>query len=146
MLGCGDCKDSLDHYVHCLHLFAFLRFFFEGYSSDPLVRFGLKSPSPMLFKVMCCVFSAYHALKAKVRCGQIQMQRDSETKVQLRQAWSVFAEALAAEAGECQLSHYAFSLPKFIGFLNSGCTHRSESSYQRLQFEIQHITVHEDPQ
>ena len=78
---------------------------------------GLKSPSSSSFKVISCVFSAYHALKAKVRCGQIKMQRDTQTKILLRQAWCVFAEALAAEAGECQLSHWSFSLPKFIVFL-----------------------------
>ena len=146
LLGCGDCKDSLDHYVHCPHLYAFLRYFFEGYSSDPLIRFGLKSPSPSSFKVMCCVFSAYHALKGKIRAGQIKMQRDSETKVLLRQAWSVFADALAAEAGECQLSHYASSLPKFIVFFNSGGAHRNDGSSQSSQIDIRHVDVHEDSQ
>ena len=74
------------------------------------------------------------------------MQGHSETKVLLRQAWSVFADALAAEAGECQLSHCAFSLPKFIGFLNSGGAHRNVGPSQGSQVEIHHVDVHEDSQ
>jgi len=116
LLGCECGRDSLSHYVMCPHLYALVGYFFEGTSDDPLIRLGLKSPTISSFKVAACVFSAYHALKAKVRCGQIRMQPDSQTKVLLRQAWSVFAEALAAEAGECQLSHWSFSLPKFIVF------------------------------
>ncbi len=38
-----------------------------------------------------------------------------------RKCWSVFAETLAAEAGERRIHHTSFSLPKFIVFLNSGC-------------------------
>ena len=39
------------------------------------------------------------------------------TNTNFKSAWSLFADALAAEAGECRLSHRAFSLPKFICFL-----------------------------
>jgi len=145
LLGCDGAKDSLPHYVMCPHLFAFVSFFFEGTSSDPLIRIGLKAPSISSFKVICCVFSAYHALKGKVRCGQIRMQTDSQTKVVLRQAWSVFAEALAAEAGECQLSHWSFSLPKFIVCFNSDGQMRTVVSQQGDTPEVQNSALHEDP-
>jgi len=145
LLGCDGAKDSFPHYVMCPHLFAFVSFFFEGTSSDPLIRIGLKAPSISSFKVICCVFSAYHALKAKVRCGQIRLQTDSQTKVVLRQAWSVFAEALAAEAGECQLSHWSFSLPKFVVFLNSDLHLRSVVPRQRAPPDVQNSALHEDP-
>merc|ERR1712046_77112 len=126
MGGCGNRKDRLSHYTRRPHLFAFLSFFFEGFPSDPLIRIGLKSPDPKLFKVLACTFSAYHALKAKVRAGRIQMHEDSETKVSLRHAWSVFADVLGTEAGERKLPYRAFSLPKFIHFLNSGNLQQSE--------------------
>ena len=63
ILGCKNAPDSMNHYVFCPHLFAFQRFLFGNISEDPLIRFGMKSPNSDSFKVLSCLFSAYHALK-----------------------------------------------------------------------------------
>ncbi len=75
------------------------------------------TPTHSSLLAIACTFSAYHALKGKVRAGLIQMQGDEKTRVVTRLAWSVFADAFAAEAGECALHPRSFSLPKFINFL-----------------------------
>jgi len=116
ILGCSHAPDSLNHYVFCPHLFAFQRYLFDDISEDPLIRFGIKSPGIFSFKVISCLFSAYHALKSEIRAGKINMHANSW----LKHAWSVFANACKAEAGELHLSTRAFSLTKFIDFLMTG--------------------------
>ena len=114
LFGCGDgSMDSMNHYIHCPHLLAFQSFLFENIAVDPLIRFGIKHPQTHNLLVLSCLFSAYHALKGEVRSGKINVHASGWIKV----AWSVFANALKAEAGEMQLIARAFSLPKFIGFL-----------------------------
>ena len=103
----------MNHYIHCPHLLAFQSFLFENIAVDPLIRFGIKHPQTHNLLVLSCLFSAYHALKGEVRSGKINVHASGWIKV----AWSVFANALKAEAGEMQLITRAFSLPKFIGFL-----------------------------
>ena len=120
LLGCPDADDSQNHYVLCPHLFAFLKFLFDGISDDPLIRFGMKHPNAYMLKIISCSFSAYHLLKAKVRNGSIHMHEGSWTQPLLRQSWSVFANALCAEAGELRIPHRAFSLAQFIRLLCSG--------------------------
>ncbi len=93
-----------------------LRFLFVDISEDPLVRMGIKAPEIFSFKVLSCLFSAYHALKAEVRCGKIKLH----TVNWLNPAWSLFANALKAEAGEMSLETRSFSLPKFVDFLIAG--------------------------
>ena len=66
--------------------------------------------------MISCLFSAYHALKGEIRAGKINMHANSW----LQHAWSVFANACKAEAGELHLSTRAFSLTKFIDFLITG--------------------------
>jgi len=116
LLGCNNAQDSLNHYIHCPHLFAMQRFLFDGISENPLIRFGIQSPEIFSFKVISCLFSAYHALKGEIRAGKIHMQSDSWHK----HAWSVFANVCKAEAGELRISTRAFSLVKFIDFLITG--------------------------
>ena len=89
-------------------------------SRYPLVRLGVSAPIRSSLLALACTFSAYHALKGKVAAGSIQMQENSQTKIVKRLAWSVFAEAFAAEAGECHLNPRSFSLPKFMNFLVTG--------------------------
>jgi len=131
ILGCNDAPDSLNHYVFCPHLFAFQRYLFDGVSDDPLIRFGIKSPGIFSFKVISCLFSAYHALKGEIRAGKINLHSNSW----LKHAWSVFANVCKAEAGELHLSTRAFSLAKFIDFLVTGRS--SHSAFNSL--------VHDDP-
>ena len=115
LLGCSGELDSLTHYIHCPHLFAFQKFLFlEEFSDDPTIRFGIKDPNTYTFKVISCLFSAYHALKRDVRAGKINVQSD----VWLRSAWSVFADVCKAEAGELRVHTRAFSLAKFADFLS----------------------------
>jgi len=116
LLGCNDASDSMSHYVICPHVYAFLGFLFSGVSEDPLIRLGMKSPEIFSIKVISCLFSAYHALKGEVRCGKINVHAVNW----LNSAWSVFANALKAEAGEMRLDTRSFSLPKFISFLIPG--------------------------
>ncbi len=52
------------------------------------------------------------------------MHEDTRT---IHAAWSVFADALEASAGEHHLSFMVFSLPKFINFLVNGHVHDPNS-------------------
>ena len=117
LLGCECGEDSLKHYIMCSHLFAFCKYLFK-LDSCPLTRLAVKNPTISNLKIVACIFSAYHALKGQVRDGRIDVQEDSRTHI--RKAWSVFAEALAAEAGEKHIEFVSFSLPKFISFLATG--------------------------
>ena len=76
VLGCGGAPNSLSHYVVCPHMYAFQKFIFDGISDDPLIRFGIESPCIANFKVISCLFSAYHALKSDIRAGNIGMHQD----------------------------------------------------------------------
>ena len=96
------------------------KFLFQDISEEPRIRFGIKDPSISSFKIIGFTFSAYHALKAKYRSGQFCNASDDMTSAQSRMNWSIFAEVLAAEAGEARVFHRAFSIPKFISFLCSG--------------------------
>ncbi len=116
LLGCKGEKDSLTHYVNCPHIYAMLRFLFVDISEDPSVRMEIKAPEIFSFKVISCLFSAYHALKSEVRSGKINMHYQTW----LQSAWSVFANVCKAEAGELGVSTRAFSLVKFIDFLITG--------------------------
>ena len=116
LLGCAGCKDSLKHYIMSPHLFAFCNYFFKA-DPCPLRRFAIKESSILNLKILACVFSAYHAVKGQVRSGIITMHENAET---YRKTWSVFADALAAEAGECHIQFVSFSLSKFTCFLTNG--------------------------
>ena len=116
ILGCQNAIDSMSHYVHCPHMYAFQRFLFEGISEDPLIRFGIKAPGMFNLKVLSCLFSAYHALKGGIRAGKINMHSINW----LNSAWSTFANVIKAEAGEMHLNTRAFSLVNFIDFLVNG--------------------------
>jgi len=120
LFGCKDHKDSLPHYVMCPQIFACLMFLFRDISSDPLVRLGIKNPSIQSMNICSCLFSAYHAVKAKVRAGKIHVHAETVTTSTLRVIWGAFAEVLAAEAGELRVPTRAFSLPKFLSFLCTG--------------------------
>ena len=106
-----------------------MRFHFNEVSEDPLIRFGLKNPTAVNFKKICCMFSAYRAVKAQVRSGRINLQQGNWK----RNAWNVLASTIGAEAGEMYLPARSFSLPKFMSFLATGVLPR------------QHIQL-EDPQ
>jgi len=121
LLGCHGHEDSLKHYVMCPHMYAMQQFLIaEEVSSDPLVRIGIKNPSIHSMLINSCLFSAYHAVKAKVRAGLIDLHQDIMTTQAIQATWSVFADAFKAEAGGLRVHTRAFSLPKFISFLSSG--------------------------
>ena len=81
-----------------------MKYLIPEVSSDPLQRLGLSNPSPNKFKIVCCMFSAFHGLRAKVNAGTIKMHGSSCTLngdgASLRRAWSNFAQLFSAEAGE----------------------------------------------
>ena len=48
------------------------------------------------------------------------MHADAVTTSTLRVIWGLFADVLAAEAGELRVATRAFSLQKFLSFLSTG--------------------------
>ncbi len=79
-------------------------------------------------------------MKAQVRDGLLNgMQENTGT---IQRAWSVFADALEAEAGEHRISYTVFSLPKFISFLINGHAHDPNSlTHQVVSFhDVQNPT------
>ena len=110
----------------CPHIFALLRYLIGDISDDPCIRLAIKVPSQHALKINGFLFSAYHAVKAKVRAGSIHVHHETLSNSTLRATWSVFADAFRAEAGEMRVQTRAFSLPKFINFLATGVLH-SES-------------------
>lgn len=111
--------------------------------SCPLVRFGIMSPTITYLKILACVFSAYHAVKGQVRGDLIDMQENSGTRI--IKLWSVFAQSLAAEAGERDIQFASFSLPKSVDFLSRGCFHRPVDHLDILHAPpIHNSAVHED--
>ena len=121
ILGCTGQPDSMHHYVHCPHLFALLRYQLQHSSSDPLERLGLINPNHDCLKIVCCTFSAYHAVKAQIRARAIAapIKETAVNSSSLRMCWSVFAQTFQAEAGERAIPCRSFSLPQFIRFLAS---------------------------
>ena len=72
-------------------------------------------------KIVCCVFTGYHAVKNKVRSQQIIIEdQDHYGGTCLRTLWTNFAEAASAEAAELSVSFRRFSVPKFMNFLSQG--------------------------
>ena len=117
----------MSHYVQCPYIYAIMKFLIPEVSSDPLLRLGLCNPSPYELKSVCCTFSAFHGLRAKVNAGIINLHSETCTSIgdgaSLRRAWSTFAQLFAAEAGELSVEHQSFSLLKFIAFLVNWCVH-----------------------
>ena len=63
LLGCMEGKDSLQHYIHCPHLFALMRYHNCTVSEDPLSRFGLVRPSLDSLNILCSTFAGYHSVR-----------------------------------------------------------------------------------
>ena len=106
LLGCRGGLDDLSHYVKCPHLFALTKFFVPSTSSDPLTRIGLIHPSVEQYKVMCCTFCGYHAVRGAVLRNNSSI--DSNLNIPaclLRQHWGLFAEAFMAEAGALMIPY-----------------------------------------
>jgi hypothetical protein len=125
LLGCPGCYDSLNHYLQCPHLYTLCAYFFNA-SQMPFIRIGIMEPELKNLKILACVFSAYHALKGQVRSGLINARTD--TGNDLHRHWSVFANALAAEAGERNVRFIVFSLPKLLSFIAAGCSRDDRNS------------------
>ena len=129
LLGCQGLPDSLDHYYHCPHLHALTSLLIPETDSDPLVRFGLVHPNTNQFKVIACMFSAYHAVKSMVRTAQVTSGAniiDTSCGSEIRKNWSLFAQTFQAEACEMSVATRAFTLPKFIDFLVHDGVHRTD--------------------
>ena len=113
-----------------LHRVPRFRYFFPGVSDDPLFRLGLVDPSLDCLKIVCCVFSAYHAVKGRVRAGEIQVApfpNNDNVCSNIKLCWDTWAQTLAVEATEFALNHRAFTLPKFIAFLVNGGQYQDNS-------------------
>ena len=119
LLGCQGLPDSLDHYYHCPHLHALTSFLIPETDSDPLVRFGLVHPNKNQFKVIACMFSAYHAVKSMVRTAQFTSGAnniDTSCGSEIRKHWSLFAQTFQAEACDMSVATRAFSSPNSSTF------------------------------
>ena len=56
LFGCSGCKDELEHYFKCPHLYSLWSFLADSVSEDPLVRWGLIYPNRSSFKYIACTF------------------------------------------------------------------------------------------
>ena len=120
LLGCHNCKDNLEHYLVCPHLFALVSYLIEGVSDIPLIRWGLEYPSKINHAVVSCVFSGYHAIRTDLRDNPVFIEhnlRNLPSPV-LRRAWSVFAQSFKVEARELGVQCHQFSLPDFLIFIS----------------------------
>ena len=120
LFGCNNCKDSLDHYLICPHLFALWKFFIEDTSDDPLSRWGLSEPSKFKCNIIACIFSAYHAVRNELKaCDEIIPENQIVLSAPLiRRNWSVFAASFKGEARVLAVQHSQFSLPSFLSFIS----------------------------
>ena len=107
----------MSHYFQCPHLYFLMKFFREETSEFPLPRWGLSSPNINSLRCVCCTFSGYHALKAKIRDHQLSAPSTDYQSPSLRMAWTTFAEAFSADACERQWNHRSFSVAKFISYI-----------------------------
>jgi hypothetical protein len=116
LFGCSGCKDNLNHYLSCPHLFALWSYLSEGVSDLPLIRWGLLFPSKINHAVVSCVFSGYHAIRNDLRDNPVFLEHNLRTLPSpiLRRAWSVFAQSFKVEARELDLQTHQFSLPEFL--------------------------------
>ena len=119
MFGCSDCKDNLNHYLICPHLFALTRFLTDGVSENPLTRWGLLYPSEINFAVIACVFSGYHAIRNDLRSNPAFIAHKLRILPNpiIRTNWSVFAQSFKVEARELGVTYRQFSLPSFLNFI-----------------------------
>ena len=119
LLGCNDAPDSLGHYVSCNHMHSINKFITRGTSEAPLIRWGISEPTVHNLKVVCCSFSGYHALKARLREQQTKLSSPLSPD-QLRSNWNKYAEAFCAEADELSISTRQFSVASFLAFHVAG--------------------------
>ncbi len=134
LFGCSEEIDSLSHYIQCPMLLSLIVFLVGECSVDPLIRIGIKRPSTSCLIIQSCLFSGYHAVKAQARAGMIPLHEDVRTTAN-RIAWSTFAETFSAEAGECGIKCYAFTLTKFIDFIINSRHLTTEGLCKRVHFE-----------
>ena len=121
LFGCSGCKHELEHYLKCPHLFSLWNYLAGSASDDPLVRWGLISPTAAIFNYIVCTFSRYHAVRRAFR-SQVQFfsyNQNILTGPQLRVAWSVFADTFFVEARELASPCRKFSLTSFLSFLSN---------------------------
>ena len=121
LFGCNGCKDELEHYFTCPHLFSLWSFLAGSASEDPLVRWGLICPTAANFNYIACTFSGYHAVRRAFRSQNQFFSHNQNilTGPQLRVAWSVFADTFFVEARELASPCRKFSLTSFLSFLSN---------------------------
>ena len=122
LFGCDD-RDSLDHYTSCHFVHSLQSFLVPGCPRDKLARWGVCAYDASIFKLVCCTFSGYHAVKAEVRNMQtnrkievVKWDHIGAASLQ-RQYLVTFANAFLAEAGELGIATRAFSVAKFLYYL-----------------------------
>ena len=121
LLGCKDAPDDLSHYITCKHVLSINKFLTWGTSEAPLIRWGLSEPTLHNLKVVCCTFSGYHAVKARLREQQTKLRNpDIMDNCLIRTHWLKYAEAFSVEADELAISTRQFTVPSFLAFLLAG--------------------------
>ena len=125
IVGCAEEPDDLRHYLQCPRIFASVCFNIPGTSDNPLIRCGIQNASNNSLLIISCIFSAYHAVKAKIRAS------GSADHIDFAHYWHLFGQHFNAEAIECGLCDTLYSSAKFESFLNenSGPQHPSSPEF-----------------
>ena len=112
------CLPYVNTYIYTVHLFALCKYLRPDSLDDPLIRLGLSQPCIETLQLQCCVFSGYHAMRRTVRSGELVLSDSSDLcNRQIWRLWSVFVDAVSAEAREVPVCYRKFSIPQFISFL-----------------------------
>ena len=119
LFGCQDCKDNLEHYLMCPHVYALTSYLTEGVSDLPLIRWGLQYPSKINHAVISCIFSGYHAVRSDLRANPVFIEHHIRILPApiFRRSWSVYAQAFKTESRELAIQCRQFSLPEFLMFI-----------------------------
>ena len=142
LFGCLEGKDSLQHYIHCPHLFALMRYHNGTVSEDPLSRLGLVNPSLDSLNILCSTFAGYHSVRRGIRTAGTN-NMESLTSGAIRHHWTVFASAYEVDARERSTACVKFSVSKFVAFLVFG--HHSPSESHTANADLTVSTVESVP-
>ena len=121
LFGCNGCKDELEHYFTCPHLFSLWSFLADSASEDPSVRWGMIYPTAAILD-LCCLHVQWiscHTARFPLTKPAYCYNQNILTGPQLRVAWSVFADMFFVEARELASPCRKFSLTSFLSFLSN---------------------------
>ena len=101
LFGCNDNIDSLSHYIMCPILFGLLSLLRPETLALPLVRFGAQDICRENLLTICCMFSAYHAIKREFRGCSLYSVLAPEL---CAKSHKIFVDVFFSEAKEVDLT------------------------------------------